>query len=139
MASKYTDELAAWIRGHDATGRGRNLVAFLAVKPDVSAALAEGYSVKTIWAHMNATKRIEFGYETFLTYVHKQLKPARGKAAANVRGTTSTNPIQGVLASDDGPEAVKRTSKEQTSPAVVQPRSAPSMPAFSFTPISPSR
>lgn len=138
MASKYTDELAAWIRGHDATGRGRNLVAFLAVKPDVSAALAEGYSVKTIWTHMNATKRIEFGYETFLTYVHKQLRPARGKAAANVRDSTSTNPIQGVLAID-GPEAVKRTSNERPSPAVAQPGSAPSMPAFSFTPISPSK
>jgi hypothetical protein len=139
MASKYTDELAAWIRGHDAPGRGRNLVAFLAVKPDVSAALAEGYSVKTIWTHMNATKRIEFGYETFLTYVHKHLKPARGRAAANVRDSASTNPIQGVLAIDDGREAVKQTSKERLLPAVVQPGNAPSMPAFSFTPISPSR
>jgi hypothetical protein len=95
MASKYTEELAAWVRRGDATGHGRNLVAFLAVKPDVSAALAEGYSVKTIWTHMNATKRIEFGYVTFLNYVHKHLKPARGHAVVTVRDPARSTQIQG--------------------------------------------
>jgi hypothetical protein len=138
MASKYTDELAAWIRGQESTGRGRNLVAFLAVKPDVAAALAEGYSVKTIWTHMNATKRIEFGYETFLNYVHKQVKPARGKAAANVRDSASIHSTQGVLPVGNARDAVKQARTERPSPAV-QPGDAPSMPAFSFTPISQSR
>ncbi|MDN6888239.1 TraK family protein [Variovorax sp. CAN2819] len=139
MASKYTDELAAWVRRQDANGRGRNLVAFLAVKPDVSAALAEGYSVKTIWTHMNATKRIEFGYETFLSYVHKQLKPARGKTAASTRDSVPSTQIQRSLSIDDARAKAKQPSGEHAPAAAIRPHVAPSMPAFSFTPISPSR
>jgi hypothetical protein len=139
MASKYTEELAAWVRRGDATGHGRNLVAFLAVKPDVSAALAEGYSVKTIWTHMNATKRIEFGYVTFLNYVHKQLKPARGHAAATARDPARSTQIQGPPSINGAREGAKQPSKEPASAAAIRPHVAPSMPAFSFTPISPSR
>jgi hypothetical protein len=135
MASKYTEELAAWVRRGDATGHGRNLVAFLAVKPDVSAALAEGYSVKTIWTHMNATKRIEFGYVTFLNYVHKHLKPARGHAVVTARDPARSTQIQGTPSINGAREGAKQPSKE---PAI-RPHVAPSMPAFSFTPISPSR
>jgi hypothetical protein len=139
MASKYTEELAAWVRRGDATGHGRNLVAFLAVKPDVSAALAEGYSVKTIWTHMNATKRIEFGYVTFLNYVHKHLKPARGHAVVTPRDPARSTQIQGTTSISGAREGAKQPSKEPASASAIRPHVAPSMPAFSFTPISPSR
>jgi len=47
-------------------------VAYLAVKKDVQEAMADGYAAKTIWAHLVETRRIEFGYDTFLNYTKRQ-------------------------------------------------------------------
>mgnify|MGYP006173640119 CR=1 FL=1 len=57
MASRYADELAEWVSARPAPRprQDRSLVAFLAVKEDVRAALEAGYAMKTIWAHLHAT------------------------------------------------------------------------------------
>ncbi|MBZ2206557.1 TraK family protein [Massilia soli] len=75
MAKSYTEQLAEWVKRRPApTRRDKNLVAFLAVRDDVRQALDEGYAVKTVWAHMHDSKRIEFGYDTFLNYVNRYLR-----------------------------------------------------------------
>lgn len=75
MAKSYSQQLAAWVQQRPSTRRDKNVVAFLAVRDDVKEALDEGYAVKTVWAHMYESKRIEFGYDTFLNYVNRHLRP----------------------------------------------------------------
>jgi hypothetical protein len=97
----------------------------LAVKPDVSAALAEGYSVKTIWTHMNATKRIEFGYVTFLNYVHKQLETSPWPRRRDCPRSSSVDPNSGAAfdqwRSRRGEAAVQGTRLRGHHPAPCRP------------------
>lgn len=50
------------------------MVAFLAVKSDVQAALDAGYAMKTIWEHMKETGRLRCRYETFTQHVKRYIK-----------------------------------------------------------------
>ena len=82
MAKRYTEELAGWVRERPSARpcQDRNIVAFLAVKADVKAALEAGYAMKTIWAHLTATGRIACRYETFTLHVKRYIRtpPAAG-------------------------------------------------------------
>ncbi|MGC1954176.1 MAG: TraK family protein [Gammaproteobacteria bacterium] len=76
MTKRYLDELAEWLRSREAS-RARpdqSRVAFLAVRGEVQAAMAAGYALKTIWAHLRETGRIACRYETFLNYVRRHIK-----------------------------------------------------------------
>ncbi len=101
MASRYADELAEWVSARPAPRprQDRSLVAFLAVKEDVRAALEAGYAMKTIWAHLHATGRIESRYETFTLHVKRHLRtppPAQPPTAAQAQrppgGPAATSP-----------------------------------------------
>lgn len=76
MAKHYADELAEWVRERPAARprQDRSTVAFLAVRDDVKAALAAGFSMKTIWAHLHATGRIASRYETFTLHVKRHIR-----------------------------------------------------------------
>lgn len=74
MRTSYTDQLAKWVKEKKSTPRNKNLVAFLAVRADIKEALDAGYPVKTVWENMLELKRIEFGYDTFLNYVNRQIR-----------------------------------------------------------------
>ncbi|MDO9013673.1 MAG: TraK family protein, partial [Polynucleobacter sp.] len=50
MAKTYPEQLGEWVKRRESTQRDKNLVAFLAVRDDVKAAVEAGYSVKTVWA-----------------------------------------------------------------------------------------
>jgi hypothetical protein len=82
MAKSYTEELADWVSKRKAQRprQDKNIVAFLAVKRDVKAALDAGYSMKTLWEHLHATGRIAYRYETFTLHVkrHIRAKPLAG-------------------------------------------------------------
>jgi len=81
MAKSYNEQLAEWVRQRTQSARhDKNLVAFLGVKEDLREALDQGWPVKTIWAHMVEQKRIGFGYDTFLTYVKRHVRPATESA-----------------------------------------------------------
>jgi len=67
----YTDELSEWIQKNSSSARDAGLVAFLAVKDDVQAAIHAGFPVKSIWRHMRETGRTTARYETFLRYVRR--------------------------------------------------------------------
>jgi hypothetical protein len=83
MARSYNEQLAEWVRQRTQSARrDRNRVAFLGVKEDVREALDLGWPVKTIWAHMIEQKRLGFGYDTFLVYVKRYVRPAAETAAA---------------------------------------------------------
>ena len=60
MPKTYPEELAEWVKGREAKKprQDKHVVAFLAVKSDVQAALDAGYAMKTIWEHMKETDRL---------------------------------------------------------------------------------
>ncbi|WP_109246555.1 TraK family protein, partial [Massilia glaciei] len=84
MATRYSDELAAWIKQRKSTRREKNLVAFLAVRDDVKQAIEEGYAITTIWENLHEGKRIAFCYNTFLTYINRHIRHSVA---------TPTNPV----------------------------------------------
>lgn len=71
MGKNYPDQLGDWVIRRAATTRNRNLVAFLAVRDDVCAAIAAGYNVKTIWSNLHESKRIAVSYSAFRRYVKR--------------------------------------------------------------------
>lgn len=118
MAKSYTEQLAEWVKHRPApTRRDKNLVAFLAVRDDVKDALDEGYAVKTVWTHMHESKRIEFGYDTFLTYVKRHLRQADPQPAI------AASPAASVWTLPREANAPKAADKP------VQPKSVPRQPA----------
>jgi len=72
MGHRYSEQIAEWVKQKQSRKRDINLVAYLAVKEDIQAAMADGYAAKTIWAHLVETQRIAFGYDTFLNYTKRQ-------------------------------------------------------------------
>lgn len=76
MPKSYTDELSAWVKDRAIKKRRRDeaAVAFMAVKTDVQAAIAAGYSLVTIWEHMRETGKVKFSYETFRSHARRHIK-----------------------------------------------------------------
>ena len=68
---------------------GRNRAAFLAVKPDVEAALADGWPVSQIWDALVAEKRIDFSYVWFAKFVRDLIR----KPGAAIPAPSSAAPI----------------------------------------------
>lgn len=73
MGKNYPDQLGDWVRQRATTMRDKNLVAFLAVRDDVRAALDAGYAAKTVWANLHESGRIGVSYTAFLRYIRKFL------------------------------------------------------------------
>ena len=71
MTKSYPDQLAEWVKQRDHKRRDETLVEFLAVRHDVKAGMDAGYSAKTVWLHMQESKRVSFGYDTFLKFVRR--------------------------------------------------------------------
>ena len=87
MAKTYPEQLVEWIKQRESTRRDKNLVAFLAVRQDVKAAVEAGYAVKTVWANLYETKRITFGYDTFLNYVNRLIRRPQVDQTTTARAT----------------------------------------------------
>ena len=106
MPKTYPDELAEWVKGRQAKNQrqDKHVVAFLAVKGDVQAALDAGYAMKTIWEHMQEIGRLHCRYETFTQHVKRYIKAvpaqaplpaadqAKGKPAQQKGGTKAQKP-----------------------------------------------
>ena len=65
MAENFSNQLAQWVEQRGLQRSDQNRVAFLAVCDDVKLAIDAGYAVKTVWANLRDTGRIDFGYKTF--------------------------------------------------------------------------
>ena len=76
MPKTFPQELAEWVKKREATKarQDKNLVAFLALKSDVQAAMEAGYSLLTIWEHLHDQAKIAYRYETFLKHVRRHIK-----------------------------------------------------------------
>jgi hypothetical protein len=75
MAKRYTDELADWLKKKGSSNRkDKSIIAFLAIRDDIRAAMNEGYSLQTIWEHLHETGKIPFQYETFCKHVRRYIK-----------------------------------------------------------------
>jgi hypothetical protein len=73
MTNSYSKQLEDWVKQRDMPRGDANLVRFLAVREDVSAAVASGFAVKTIWTNMREEGRIGVSYHTFLRYVKRHI------------------------------------------------------------------
>lgn len=123
MAEDFSKQLAQWVEQRGLQRSDKNLVAFLAVRDDVKLAIDAGYAVKTVWANLHETGRIDLGYRTFLNYVRRCLGPSPDPAAASpVRPAT-------ILAAEAPP------SREGT-PVITPTRVLPlAMPGFVYNPV----
>lgn len=122
MATSYTDQLAKWVKEKKSTPRNKNLVAFLAVKADIKEALDAGYPVKTVWENMLELKRIEFGYDTFLNYVNRQIR--------RPQATQSTPRVE--------PDSTETSKDSKTKPTDEQTKKTPkpgTLSGFTFNPV----
>lgn len=125
MATSYTDQLAKWVKEKKSTPRNKNLVAFLAVRADIKEALDAGYPVKTVWENMHELKRIEFGYDTFLNYVNRQIRrPQANQPAPQVElDLTKTSQDSKSKPPEDHTKQTAKTPKPGT------------FPGFTFNPV----
>lgn len=116
MGTSYTDQLAKWVKEKKLTPRNKNLVAFLAVRADIKEALDAGYPVKTVWENMNELKRIEFGYDTFLNYVNRQIRrpPANQLTPQLELDSTRTSHDAKSKPPEDHTKPTKKTTKPGT-------------------------
>lgn len=125
MAKPYPEQLAEWVKQRKSTRRDKNLIAFLVIRDDVKAAIEAGFAVKTVWENMHESKRIEFGYDTFLNYVNRQIRqPQAGQV------TTPPEPTPPVT-----------TDSINTKPNVEQNKAATKitkpgvLPTFTYNPV----
>lgn len=114
----YVEELAAWVQDQPPKrGQDTNVVAFLAVREDVEAAIAAGFPLTTIWRHLHKTRRLGFRYDTFLKYVRKHVRP--GAPAAPAQSVAASPPCPAPVSSPVPPPEPRRTDT--------------TVPGFSFT------
>lgn len=90
MAKSYPELLGEWVKRRESTQRDKNLVAFLAVRDDVRAAVDAGYAVKTIWANMSEAGRVKFGYDTFLNYTNRLIRKPKAAAPSHTPAPTES-------------------------------------------------
>ena len=125
MATSYTDQLAKWVKEKKSTPRNKNLVAFLAVRADIKEALDAGYDVKTVWENMRELKRIEFGYDTFLNYVNRQVRQPQTHHLSPLTEPESAQTSKDSKAKQ--PEEIIKKTSNATKPGT--------LPGFTFNPV----
>lgn len=117
MKKPYTDQLAEWVKKREKSRprQDKGLVAFIAVKEDITEAIDAGYALKTIWEHLHETGKIPYRYETFLKHVKKHIKekpkapskPIEPKAVQQSEARASKN-----TKLDGGPRKLSAKPKE---------------------------
>jgi hypothetical protein len=126
MANSYTKQLTAWVRQQRESGRYEtNRAAFLAIKEDVRAALEQGWQIKTVWEHLVAQKRIGIGYDMFLNYVKRHVRPAEENAATSSKSKIGTAP-------DPGQPAANTSRQVRPAGSKPVPGSQDQLPGFTF-------
>lgn len=134
MTTDYMQELAEWASQKKAKQprQDKHVVAFLAVRDDVKAALDGGYAMKTIWEHMRETGRISSRYETFTLHVKRFITDVKPVA----------KPIPApASAGSSKPAAIKKAEPspvvEALEPVPGEPKKVTSsLPTFSFNPVA---
>jgi hypothetical protein len=104
MTKTYIEDLAAWTKDREnkATRNDKYVVAFMAVKCDVQAALEDGYAMKTIWEHLTAKGRLNCRYETFTHHVKRYIHTKSDAAVPSAE--TQASPATPALPPRDPPK-----------------------------------
>lgn len=129
MAKSFPDELAEWVSKRKAKKprQDKHVVAFLAVKSDVKAALDAGYSMKTIWEYMRETGRLEYRYETFTQHVKRYIKAPQAQPAP-----PSSAPTGKPQADQAGGQKAGEKGSSTTPPATQEKSRSPQIGGFTF-------
>lgn len=120
MAKPYVEVLGDWVTKRDSSRRDANLVAFLAVRDDVKAAVETGYPIMTIWKQMYEAKKVPFGYDTFLNYVNRYIRRVKAPASKDVVAQPPAN------------TAGKQKTPEMKSTPRLQTKPPEAIPGFTF-------
>lgn len=80
MIREYTEQLAEWVAQKKTLKKDKNLASFLSVYDDVKSAIDLGYGKKTIWMNLHESKRIDFNYDVFVSYVNRMIKSSKRKS-----------------------------------------------------------
>lgn len=102
MGKSLSERIAAKQMTKKGSDKSVNKAAFLALKPDIDAALTDGWSIKLVWETLVEEGKISFSYKTFCGYVArliaaekkpsqentKEDKQAKSKANTEIRGFT---------------------------------------------------
>ena len=103
MGNSLSERIAAKQMTRKGSDKSVNKAAFLALKQDIDAALADGWSIKLVWETLVEEGKISFSYKTFCGYVARLIaaekKPsiqkntkedenAKSKAKNEIRGFT---------------------------------------------------
>ena len=129
MANPYPDQLGQRFKQKSTRGN-INLVAFLAIRDDVTAALEVGYSVKAVWADMRDCKRTEIGYEVFLHYVNRLIR----RPQAN-QPTTRAGPGCSPCSPPDRNAVRPNTAPDGTTPTTAKANTSATPAGFTFNPV----
>lgn len=111
----YTEELTEWVEKRAQKKRRQDAaaVAFLAVRPDVKAAIEAGYALITIWEHMQETGKVKCSYETFRKHVRRFLKPTEEKPDSIRESTALASTRKECKNDQKTPEPARQKTNEQ--------------------------
>lgn len=56
------------------TKKNQNRAAFLALRSEITQALADGWPMKTIWQTLHEEGKVSFGYDAFINHVKRLIK-----------------------------------------------------------------
>lgn len=56
------------------TKKSQNRAAFLALRSEITQALADGWPMKTIWQLLHEEGKVTFGYDAFINHVKRLIK-----------------------------------------------------------------
>ncbi|HHJ0461607.1 TraK family protein [Legionella pneumophila serogroup 1] len=71
MGNSLSERIAAKQVNKKSSDKSANKAAFLALKQDIDAALADGWSIKLVWGTLVEEGKISFSYKTFCGYVSR--------------------------------------------------------------------
>lgn len=126
MGKSYLEQLGDWVEQRESKPRDKSLVAFLAVRDDVKTAMEAGYSAKTVWGNMRESRRIAFGYDTFLKYVYRFLSQQQASPATKLAEPES-------LAA--APDGARRKSRARGKTPSTTTRKPATPAGFTFNPV----
>lgn len=131
MVKYYTEELAEWVqkRGVTKVRQDKNAVAFLAVKGDIQAAMDAGYSMLTIWEHLQHQGKISYRYETFTQHVRRHIK----NSPSSKDNRCPEQPASSLTKKIASQSVAARPKPQSTAKPALSTLSAPPSPLTGFT------
>lgn len=101
MGNSLSERIAAKQMERKVSDKSVNKAAFLALKKDISLALADGWSIKLVWETLVEEGKISFSYKTFCGYVARLIasekKPSmqENTKEEKKKKSNATNEIKG--------------------------------------------